>query len=272
MSRRILLGTGWKMNKTVREAVEYAGRASELLSGIVGLEEIQLFVVPPFTAIDAVKRASGGRFWVGAQNMHWAESGAFTGEISAPMLQELGVDLVELGHAERRRYFNETDQDIQKKVDMALQYGLRPLLCVGEESEEKAFGVGKEAVAQQLKIAFRNVPARSASRLIVAYEPVWAIGERAAASVEHVRAMNAHIRELLDELFGAEGASVPVIYGGSVDADNCPELLVEGRCDGLFVGRAAWSAEGFARLAAACAGVVNGRSLGEIYDQRTHSS
>jgi len=126
-------------------------------------------------------------------------------------------------------------------------------------------------VARQLQIAFGNVPARAASRLMVGYEPVWAIGERAAAPVEHVRSMNRHIRDLLAGLFGAEAASVPVLYGGSVAEDNCAELLVEGLSDGLFVGRAAWSAEGFARLAAACAAVVSGRSLGVTYDKRTYS-
>lgn len=270
---RIFLGTSWKMNKTVSEALEFAQRLPEVLGNVSGLEEIQLFVIPPFTAIEAVKRASAGRFWVGAQNMHWAEWGAFTGEISAPMLQELGVDLVELGHAERREYFNETDEDVQRKVHTALRYGLRPLVCIGEQSKDREFRVEKEAIAGQLKVALSGVPAECAGRLIVAYEPVWAIGEEGTtASPQDVRAMTAHIRGLLQEILGAEAALVPVLYGGTVDEENAAELLLEGRTDGLFVGRAAWTVEGFARIIASCATAINEQPSGEMHENRAYSS
>ena len=255
--RRILLGTGWKMNKTAREGADYAQRLVKVLDDTSGLDDIQLFVIPLFTAIEAVKRASAGRFWVGAQNMHWEEWGAYTGEISAPMLEELGVDLVELGHAERRRYFNETDECVQRKVHTALRHGIRPLVCIGERLEERESGIEKDIIRRQLKVAFGGVAARHASMLMVAYEPVWAIGEHGtAASVADVRTMSGHIRGLLEEIFGADASSVPVLYGGTVDVTNCSELLTAGGIDGLFIGRAAWSVEGFASLIGSCAASV----------------
>lgn len=256
MPRKILLGTGWKMNKTVHEAVEYASRLPPLLAGVTGLDNVQLFVIPPFTAIEAVKRSSAGHFWVGAQNMHWDDWGAFTGEISAPMLLELGVDLVELGHAERRRYFNETDEAIGRKVSAAIKHGIRPLVCVGEQRADRDRGLEKETIERQLRCALAAVLPEQAHRVIVAYEPVWAIGQSTAASVADVRAMTSIVRDLLSNLFGSAGASIPVLYGGTVDAENCTALLTEGLTDGLFVGRAAWSPEGFARIAAACASIV----------------
>jgi triosephosphate isomerase len=259
--RRMLLGTGWKMNKTVGEATHYMCRLLELLSVIRGVEQAQIFVLPPFTAIEAVKRTSAGRIWVGAQNMHWAEWGAYTGEISAPMLCELGVELVELGHAERRAYFNETDKTVNRKVHMALRYGLRPLVCIGERLADKEYGAEKEAVARQLKAALRGIAAEYAARLIVAYEPAWAIGEEGTtAPPEYIRVMHTHIRGTLVEIFGAEVAAlVPVIYGGSVTSDNAAALVVEGHTDGIFVGRAAWQAEGFANLIRACLEAAQGR-------------
>ena len=175
------------MNHTIRQAVDYTGSLLAHLDAIGASDSFQVFVIPPFTAIDAVKRAAGGRFWVGAQNMHWATHGAFTGEISAPMLSELGVDLVELGHAERRMYFNETDEDIQRKVQAALEFNMRPLVCVGEAEH----GTGKAVVERQLRRAFQGVPVAMAGRLMVAYEPVWAIGEHGTAAMSGELRVNA---------------------------------------------------------------------------------
>ena len=232
MARQVLLGTGWKMNKTVREAVEYAEQLPRLLEGVAGLADAQLFIIPPFTAIQALKRSSAGRFWVGAQNMHWDDWGAFTGEISAPMLQELDVDLVELGHAERRRYFNETDEAVGLRR-AALRHDLRALVCVGEQRIERDRGVGETVVTRQLRAAFTGVPPESVARVIVAYEPVWAIGQTEAASAVDVRAMLDVIRDVLSDLFAAGADCVPVLYGGTVDAGNCAQILIEGGTDGL---------------------------------------
>ena len=252
--RRLFLGTGWKMNKTAREAVDYTQRLIAHLEAIRGHNQFQLFVVPPFTAIEAVKRAAAGNFWVGAQNMHWAKQGAFTGEISAPMLSELGVDLVELGHAERRMYFNETDEALHRKVETALEFNIRPLVCVGEQKEERERGLGCDVVARQLRGAFEGTPDEMVSRLMVAYEPVWAIGAHGtAATPDDLRVMQQHIRDTLAELFSAAAASIPVLYGGTVNEMNAVSLLVEGGVDGLFIGRAAWQADGFAGIIRACA-------------------
>jgi len=252
--RRLFLGTGWKMNKTVREAVDYTQRLIAHLGAIRGHNQFQLFVVPPFTAIEAVKRAADGKFWVGAQNMHWAKQGAFTGEISAPMLSELGVDLVELGHAERRTYFDETDEAIQRKVEAALEFNIRPLVCVGEQREERERGSGQDVVAQQLRRALQGTPAQMVGRLMVAYEPVWAIGERGtAATADDLRVMHEQIRSTLADMFSASAASIPVLYGGTVNEVNAVNLLAEGGVDGLFIGRAAWQADGFAGIIRTCA-------------------
>lgn len=248
--RRILLGTNWKMYKTTTEAVEYTHRLLEHLDSIPRLEKAQIFVIPPFTALSAVKECGEGMFWVGAQNMHSEPWGAFTGEISAPMLKDLGVDLVELGHAERRQYFNENDTAVHRKVQLALKYGLRPLLCVGETAEEKDFGVERESVARQIKIALRGVTADRSSSVIIAYEPDWAIGDAGVApEVGYIRAMSGHIRQVLQALFG-QGAPgrMSVIYGGDVNEDNAGEIITRGGMDGLFIGRAAWDAEAFAAL------------------------
>jgi len=249
-SHRILFGVTWKMNKTRQEASDYTRRLLELLATIPGIEQAQVFVIPPFTSIDVVKQPSQGKFWTGAQNMHWAEAGAYTGEISAPMLVDLGVDLVELGHAERRRYFHETDADINRKVQSALRSALRPLICVGEQAEDKEFGVGRETLARQIKIALRGVDPQQAPKLIIAYEPVWAIGrDSASANPEYVRTMREYIGSILTGLFGPEiSKCVPVIYGGDVNAGNSAALLKEGQVDGLFVGRAGWEADAFANL------------------------
>ena len=247
---RLLLGTSWKMNKTVREAIDYTCRLLGLLEGLDRFDAVQVFVVPPFTAIEAVKRASEGKLWVGAQNMHWAERGPYTGEISAAMLQELGVDLVELGHAERRRYFNETDADVNRKVHAALRHGLRPLVCVGEQAEEKRRGAGRERVGNQVRASFAEVEASRASHLIVAYEPVWAIGaDSADIGMDYVREIQNHIRATLAEMLGPSAAAlVPVIYGGDVNLRNAASLVRESGTDGLFIGRAALEAEDFAEL------------------------
>ena len=247
---RLLVGTSWKMNKTLREAIDYTRRLLGLLEGIDRSDALQVFVIPPFTAIEAVKRASEGKLWVGAQNMHWAERGAYTGEISALMLQELGVDLVELGHAERRRYFNETDADVNRKVLAALRHGLRALVCVGEQAEDKRRGAGKETVRNQVRTILAEVEASRASRLIVAYEPVWAIGaDSADIAMDYVREIQNHIRATLEEMLGPSAAvMVPVIYGGDVNLRNAASLVRESGTDGLFIGRAALEAENFAEL------------------------
>ena len=210
-------------------------------------EDFAFFVVPPFTALAAAREAIGDApLLLGAQNMHWADAGAFTGEISAAMLSELSIDLVELGHSERRQLFGETDQALNLKVKTALRYGLRPLLCVGDTAEERDAGASAEAVVRQVKLAFARLSPGDVGRCLIAYEPIWAIGEGGvAATPDHIREIHQAINQATAEL---TPGSVPVLYGGSVTADNAPELAAEATVDGLFIGRAAWEATRFAAM------------------------
>ena len=246
----ILLGTNWKMHKTIRESLWFTHEVLELIDGTPDAGSVQLFVIPPHTAIGAVKQTAGERLWVGAQNMHWAAEGAFTGEISAPMLKELGVDLVELGHSERRQYFHESDAEVNRKVLTALEFGIRPLVCIGESREEHDAGVGAEAVIRQAGIALHGVSGSDASRLIVAYEPHWSIGTAGVpATSDYVFEVCSRLRGALGRFCGGSAAArIPLLYGGSVDLENASDFLEHGGVDGLFVGRTAWQPAGFAAL------------------------
>ncbi len=238
------------MHKTIRESLQYVREVLELRDRIPGAESVQLFVIPPHTAVGPVKQAAGQRLWVGAQNMHWAAEGAYTGEISPVMLQELGVDLIELGHSERRHHFHETDSQVNRKVLAALEFGIRPLVCVGESSEERDAGVGAEAVIRQAGIALHGIGEGDASRLIMAYEPYWSIGTGGVpAGPDYVRQVCHRLREALVRFCGHEAASsIPLLYGGSVNLENASDLLDRGGVDGLFVGRTAWQPSGMATL------------------------
>lgn len=248
----LLFGTNWKMHKTIREATQYAERLQTRIPALDG--RAQIFVIPPYTSIAAVRQASHGTFWVGAQNMHWADWGPYTGEVSAPMLKEIGVDLVEIGHAERRQYFNEDDASVNRKVQMALRFGLRPLICAGENAEDKRYGVERETVARQLRIALHGIKAERAPQLIIAYEPLWAVGEDGAvATPEYVAYMTGACRDVLASLFGLQNAAgIPILYGGSVFGKDAPRLLSGGGVNGLFVGRAALDPDSFGDLVDAC--------------------
>ena len=183
--------------------------------------------------------------------MHWEASGAFTGEISAPMLREAGCTYVELAHSERLQHFGETYGLVRLKVNAALAHGLTPILCLGETSEDKRLGRGDAVLAEQVDIALADLPAERVAEVILAYEPRWAIGAAAAATPDYVAARHAALRCLLVEQYGKPVADpTRIIYGGSVTADNGPELIAIGEVDGLFVGRAAWTAEGFAAILA----------------------
>jgi len=239
------IGTGWKMNKTAAEARAYVAGLIDLLPP--PRDDISLFFIPPFTALAAAREAIGGApLLLGAQNMHWADSGAYTGEVSGRMLTEFGVDLVELGHSERRAAFGETDATVNAKVKAALRHGLRPLVCVGDTASERDAGASVETIVRQVKLAFAGLDAGALGRCLVAYEPVWAIGERGVpAPPEHIRVAHAALRRVLLE---RTTHPVPILYGGSVNADNATRLAMEPEVDGLFIGRAAWTARGLAGI------------------------
>lgn len=248
MNRPYVFGTNFKMNQTPAESAAFYSRLSASGETSPG---VNLFIIPPFTSLAAVARAASegpNDIWIGAQNVHWAADGAYTGEISVGMLLALGVDLILLGHAERRRDFHETDADLNKKVHAALGAGLRVLLAVGETAEERTFGVSAETVARQLKIALHGVveARHSVPLLHIAYEPVWSIGAGGTpASPEDVAPIAKSIRATLEVLFGDPGLDIPILYGGSVDPTNAGSFTALPDIDGLFVGRAAWTVEGF---------------------------
>ena len=237
-------GTNLKMNQTPAEAQAFVAHIADQLKSIVH-RSIQLWFIPSFTNIVSVAepcKAAG--IWLGAQNMHWEEGGAFTGEISAAQLKACGVNLVMLGHAERRTLFGETDEALNKKVLSAVRHSLRIMLCVGETAFEKAHRTGPEYVARQLKIALDGLT--DPSSLIILYEPVWSVGPGGVpAEPADVTEAFANIRHVLLTLFNEAGRSVPMLYGGSVTADNCASYAHLPDCAGVGVGRAAWQPEAF---------------------------
>jgi len=248
--RRVLVGTGWKMNFLLAEAEAYLAQlCAHLRTSPPGAVEV--FVVAPFTLLRAVReRTRGSPVRVGAQNVHFEESGAFTGEISPPMVADCGVDLVELGHSERRALFGETDLTVNHKVRAALAHRLTPLVCVGESREEKEMGVAEESVVRQVKMALHGVSAEQAPEVLIAYEPVWAIGKGGTpAEPSYASRIHAAIRSGLEDRYGAAlAARAPILYGGSVNLANAGPLLSAPDIDGLFVGRVAWRAEGLIAL------------------------
>jgi triosephosphate isomerase len=244
---RLYLGTNTKMFKTPSEAREHISRLRELIADIPR-DVLELFVIPSYTSLHLAVPAAGDRISIGAQNIGWEERGQYTGEISPLMLQELGVSFVMVGHSERRHILHETDFEEEKKVSCAMAHGFRTLLCVGETAQQKEYGLTMEAIAAQLKIGLHSItPQQAAQYLWVAYEPVWAIGTAGVpASADYAEQIHAGIKSVLRALLGETiGLSIPVLYGGSVNSQNAPELIGRDHIDGLFIGRSAWDADQF---------------------------
>lgn len=244
--KKLLMGTNLKMYKTPAQTESYLSALQSLTEDL--RNDVTLFVIPSYPALDrAMNTVKDKAILLGAQNMHPEEQGQFTGEVSPLMLKELGLDIVEIGHSERRHVFHETDAEENKKVLSALAHGFTALLCVGETAEQKAYGVADEVLSMQLKIGLNGVAKSQLSRLWVAYEPVWAIGVNGTpASPQYAAQRHQHIKTVLEKLF--PGNEVPVLYGGSVNPNNAEELIVQDGIDGLFTGRAAWEAENFNKL------------------------
>lgn len=239
--RPLWVGTSWKMTKRLAEACDYAARLASAAPG--RWPGVQPFVLPPVTALQTVRTALGDSspVMVGAQNLHWEDGGPWTGEVSAPQLAELGVEIVEIGHSERREHFGETDATVNLKVKAALRHGLRPLVCVGEDARQRRDGVSAAVVLDQLAAALDGID--DPGDVVVAYEPVWAIGAggRPALPGEIAPVMTA-VSERYGHLVDA------CVYGGSVDAGNAAALLAVPGNGGLFVGRAAWDVVGLVRI------------------------
>jgi len=244
MARTPYIAANWKMNKTVAEAAEFI---DALLPRIAATQH-DVVVCPPFTALhEVVERRRGTAVRVAAQNMHFEESGAFTGEVSAPMLVELDVEAVVLGHSERRQFFGETDEALAKKVSAALAADLEPILCVGESEEARDAGQTEEVLERQLQTDLAEVSDEDIAKVVVAYEPIWAIGTGKVATPEQAQEACAFIRDVL-RARGAAADEVRILYGGSVKPGNAAELLALTDVDGALVGGAALVAEDFAAI------------------------
>lgn len=241
--RRVVIAGNWKMNKNRAEA---KALITELLP-LVKEAGCEVVICTPYTNLEtALALTEGSNVKVGAENCHWAESGAFTGEISAPMLKELGVQYVIIGHSERRQYFGETDETVAKRVRAALESGLEVILCVGETLEQREADITGETIAIQVKKALAGVTAEELRHIIIAYEPVWAIGTGKTATADQADEVNGYIRSVIAQLYGQAAADAFVVqYGGSMNAGSAEELLAKEHVDGGLIGGASLKAKDF---------------------------
>ncbi|MDD7024571.1 MAG: triose-phosphate isomerase [Oscillospiraceae bacterium] len=241
MTRRKIIAGNWKMNKTPTEALALI----EELKPLVATEEADVvFCVPAIDIIPAVEAVKGTNIAIGAENMYFEESGAFTGEISPAMLTDAGVKYVIIGHSERREYFAETDETVNRKVKKAFEHGLTPIICCGESLTQREQGITIDWIRQQIKIAFLGVTAQQAASAVIAYEPIWAIGTGKVATTEQAQEVCSAIRACIAEIYDdATAAAIRIQYGGSVSAASAPELFAQPDIDGGLVGGASLKAD-----------------------------
>ena len=234
MRKKIIAGN-WKMNKTPSETVTLI---NELKPLVVNDDVDVVFCVPAISLTTAIEATKGTNIKIGAQNMHFEEKGAFTGEISPLMLKELNIDYVVIGHSERREYFNETDETCNKKVLKALEVGIDPILCCGETLEERETDKTKDVVKAQIVAGLANVKAEELEKVVIAYEPIWAIGTGKTATAEQANDVIAYIREVIASIYGEVANKVRIQYGGSVKPGNVVEIMGQSDIDGALVGGA----------------------------------
>lgn len=233
--RKPIIAGNWKMHKTIAEALEFVNEVKDRVNN----DKVEAVICAPFTLLKDLKQATKGtNIKIGAQNMHFEEKGAFTGEISPLMLKELDMDYVVIGHSERRQYFNETDETVNKKVLKALEVGIDPILCVGETLEEREAGNTKDVCKVQVEKALENVSKEDLAKVVIAYEPVWAIGTGKTATSEDANDVIAYIREVVANLYGELANEVRIQYGGSVKPSNVAEIMNQSDIDGALVGGA----------------------------------
>ena len=240
MRKKIVAGN-WKMNKTPSEAVELVN----MLKPLCANEDVDVvFCVPAIDIIPAMEAAKGSNIAIGAENMYYEESGAYTGEISPAMLVDAGVKYVVLGHSERREYFAETNETVNKKMLKAFEHGITPIMCCGETLEQREQGVTMDFIRQQVKVGFLNVTADQAKTAVIAYEPIWAIGTGKTATTEQDQEVCAEIRKCIAEIYDdATAAAIRIQYGGSVNAKTAPDLFAQADIDGGLVGGASLKAD-----------------------------
>jgi triosephosphate isomerase len=241
----------WKMNGTQRACLELTRRMAQSFGGRTGTGRVEVALAPPFTALFSVAKAKG-KLKLAAQNCHWEESGAFTGEISPAMLAELGCEFVILGHSERRHIFHEDDEMISRKLAPVIVHGMRAILCVGETLEQRKRGLTGKIITKQLHTALKGLTGNAMNKLEIAYEPVWAIGTGHNATAEQVSEVHKQIRQLLKNLFGdSAGRRARILYGGSVKPENAKMLAEIDGVDGVLVGGASLQAELFLPIVSA---------------------
>jgi triosephosphate isomerase len=247
MSRKIVIAGNWKMNKTAAEGVEFVKELAGLVSDV---KDVEVVVCPTFTALSQVVQAAAGtNVKIGAQNIHWAENGAYTGEISAEMLKETGVEYVIIGHSERRQYFGETDETVNQRLVAALNAGLIPMVCIGELLNERESGKTEDVLKTQIVGAFKDISVDDMEKIIVAYEPVWAIGTGKTATPEMAEETHSFVRSVIAGLYSSDVADkVRIQYGGSMKPGNSAELISQPDIDGGLVGGASLQPDTFAEL------------------------
>jgi triosephosphate isomerase len=245
--RKPLIAGNWKMNKTITESISLV---KELIDFVKGYEETEIVVCPPFTSLWVTKELVGDtNILLGAQNMYYKDEGAYTGEISASMLQNIGCDYVILGHSERREYFHETSQEVAWKVQQALSFSIKPIICVGEKLEEREAGSARDVVKEEVEAIFEVLKPQDATKVVFAYEPIWAIGTGKSATSSDANDMIKYIRTLLKDKYGEKVSDqIRILYGGSVKPENIKELMSQSDIDGALVGGASLKALSFSRL------------------------
>ena len=236
MARKKIIAGNWKMNMTPSQAVELVNT----LKPLVGNDDVDVvFCVPAIDIIPAMEAAKGSHINIGAENMYYEEKGAYTGEIAPDMLTDVGVKYVIIGHSERREYFAETDETVNKKVLKAFEHGITPIICCGETLTQREQGVTIDFIRQQIKIAFLNVTAKQAATAVIAYEPIWAIGTGKVATTQQAQEVCKAIRDCIAEIYDeATAEAIRIQYGGSVSASSAPELFAQPDIDGGLVGGA----------------------------------
>lgn len=239
--RKPIIAGNWKMNKTPSEAVELVN----MLKPLCANEDVDVvFCVPAIDIIPAMEAAKGSNIEIGAENMYFEESGAYTGEISPAMLTDVGVKYVVLGHSERREYFAETNETVNKKMLKAFEHGITPIMCCGESLEQREQGVTMDFIRQQVKVGFLGVTAEQAATAVIAYEPIWAIGTGKTATTAQAQEVCAEIRKCIAEIYDdATAAAIRIQYGGSVNAKTAPDLFAQADIDGGLVGGASLKAD-----------------------------
>jgi triosephosphate isomerase len=245
--RKPLIAGNWKMNITPTEAGEFLEAFKPLVSNV---KDVEIAVCPTFVALNvATYLTKGTNIKVGAQNLYWEKSGAFTGEIAGNMIKELGCEYVIIGHSERRQYFGETDQTVNKKIFAAYEAGLTPIVCVGETLAEREANKVESVITTQMKNGLKGLNAKDHSSIVIAYEPVWAIGTGKTATPEQANEVHILIRKLLTEIFDKEtAAKIRIQYGGSVNPANVKELMSQSDIDGALVGGASLKPDSFEKL------------------------